>query len=107
MSMCVLGWSKEFKKYNIAVNSLWPKYSIATTAIKNILGSNYAIKRSLLPNIMSDAAYLILIKSSKQINGNFFIDKDILLQNGISNFDIYKVDPNIKDNELLPDFFLD
>ncbi len=103
MSMCVLGMAEEFKKDGIAVNALWPKTSIATAAVRNLLGGESAVKHSRKPEIVADAAYLILTKPSKEYTGNFFIDEEILLEHGITDFEKYSVDPNSK---LYLDFFL-
>ena len=106
MSMCCLGWSDELRRWNIASNALWPRTAIATAAIKNILGGDYTMNRSRGPEIMADAAYLILIQNSKEFNGNFVIDEDVLRCVGVKNFHRYKINPNVKDDELMPDFFL-
>ncbi|UCD00803.1 MAG: NAD(P)-dependent oxidoreductase [Promethearchaeota archaeon] len=103
MSMCVLGMAEEFKKDGIAVNALWPRTSIATAAVKNLLGGESTIKHSRKPEIVAEAAYLILIKPSKICTGNFFIDEEVLAENGITDLKKYAVDPNA---ELYNDFFL-
>ena len=73
MSMCVLGMAEEFRDQGVAVNGLWPRTSIATAAVKNLLGGDESIKRSRTDDIMGDAAYLILKSDSKKTTGNFFI----------------------------------
>ena len=103
MSMCVLGMAEELKNDGIAVNALWPRTAIATAAVKNLLGGEPAIKHSRKPEILADAAYLILTKSSKECTGNFFIDEDILIEHGITDLEKYSVDPSA---ELYLDFFL-
>ncbi|MFX1392766.1 MAG: SDR family oxidoreductase [Promethearchaeota archaeon] len=103
MSMCVLGMAEEFKKDGIAVNALWPRTAIATSAVKNLLGGEEAIKHSRKPEIVADAAYIILTKQSRECTGNFFIDDEILIENGITDLGKYSVIPNAK---LLQDFFL-
>lgn len=105
MSMCVLGMSAEFRKQGVAFNALWPKTAIATAAVNNLLGGEEAIKRCRKPEIMADAAYVIFGKNSRECTGNFFIDEQVLQENGISDFSIYKY-TDVKDHELLPDFFL-
>ena len=67
------GLSEYLKKYNIGVNSLWPKTAISTAAVENHLGGKEAIKRSRKETIVSDAVYLIMTSDSKKITGNFFI----------------------------------
>jgi citronellol/citronellal dehydrogenase len=103
MSMCVLGMAEEFRKDNISVNALWPRTSIATAAVRNLLGGKTAVKHSRKPEIVADAAYIILTKSSKESTGNFFIDEDLLIESGITNLEKYAVDPT---KELYLDFFL-
>ena len=103
MSLCVLGMSGEFKKQGVAVNALWPKTVIATAAVQNLLGGSEVVKRSRRPEIMADAAYLILTRSSRECTGNFFIDEEVLRQAGITNFDKYAVTPG---SDLIPDFFV-
>ena len=94
MSMCTLGMSAEFKSFGIAVNSLWPKTTIATAAIavnfpKEILAA------SRMPRIMADAAYEILTSDSKEVTGQFFIDEEILKSHGVDDFNRYAVNPGI------------
>ena len=103
MSMCVLGMSAEFKREGVAVNALWPMTAIETAALKMIPGIDTNFCRK--PEIMADAAYLILNKDSKSTTGNFFVDEEVLRESGVSDFDSYSVVPGTKD--LLKDFFLD
>ena len=103
MSMCVLGMAEEFKKDGIAVNALWPRTAIATAAVKNLLGGETAVKHSRKPEIVADAAYIILTRSSTECTGNFFIDDEVLIENGVTDLGKYSVVPNAR---LMPDFFL-
>ena len=103
MSMCVLGMAEEFKNDSIAVNALWPRTSIATAAVRNLLGGKSAVRHSRKPEIVADAAYLILTKLSKECTGNFFIDDEILKEHGITDLDKYAEDSSV---ELYNDFFL-
>jgi citronellol/citronellal dehydrogenase len=103
MSMCVLGLAEEFKNEGIAVNALWPRTAIATSAVKNLLGGEKMIEQSRKPEIVADAAYVILTKPSRVCTGNFFIDDEVLIEAGISDLSKYSVVPNAK---LIPDFFL-
>lgn len=105
MSMCVLGMAAEFKNDGIAVNALWPKTAILTAAIEMLTGPDSG-HHSRKPEIMSDAAYAILIKDSKTITGQFLIDEDVLKGEGVSDLKQYAVHPENADN-LMPDFFLD
>ncbi len=103
MSMVVMGLAEELKKYPIAVNALWPRTTIATAAVRNLLGGEALIQRSRKPSIVADAAFYILQRPSASCSGNFFIDEDILRENGINNFDDYAVTPG---GPLFPDLFL-
>jgi len=103
MSMIAMGLADELKKDGIAVNALWPKTTIATAAVRNILGGEEIVKCSRKPDIMADAAYEILTKQALECTGNFFIDEEILKTSGIQNFDAYAVDLS---KSLIPDFFL-
>ncbi len=102
MSMCVLGMSGEFKKQGVAFNALWPRTTIATSAV-DMLGGEALIKQSRTAEIMSDAAYAIFSKNSREFTGNFLIDEDFLRTEGVTDFTKYAVDPN---SELAPDFFV-
>ena len=103
MSMCVLGMSEEFRKEGIAVNALWPRTAIDTAALQMIPGVDTAACRT--PEILADAAYLILNRESKGCTGNFFVDDELLASEGITDLEKYSVVPGTKD--FLLDFFLD
>ena len=103
MTMIALGLSGELKKYKIAANTLWPKTTIATAAVKNLLGGEILIKMSRTPEIIADAAFYILRKNSAECTGNCFIDEDVLSADGITDFEKYAVEPG---NKLYPDLFL-
>lgn len=103
MSMIVLGLAEELKPHRIGVNALWPKTTIATAAIQNVVGGDILMQRSRKPEIVADAAYYILQRPSAECTGNFFIDEDILIQQGISDFTHYAVNASQK---LMPDLFL-
>ena len=94
--MCVLGMAEEFKG-KIAVNSLWPRTSIATAAIRNKFGGDKSIRQSRTTDIMADAAYIILTSCAKSTTGNFFIDDEVI---GPHAFNKYNVDPNLPVEEL-------
>ncbi len=105
MSMCVLGWAGEFRKRGIAANALWPKTTIATAAVKNLLGGDSMVQRSRTPDIMGDAAHWILTQPSRDVTGQFFIDEDIMTEKvGMKDLTKYAVDPSL--GELMPDFFV-
>ncbi|HTL36285.1 MAG TPA: NAD(P)-dependent oxidoreductase [Kofleriaceae bacterium] len=103
MSMCVLGMAGEFKSAGIAFNALWPRTTIATSAINNLLGGAQMMKASRKPDIMADAAYVIFNKSSREFTGNFCIDDDVLKAAGKTDLSEYAVDPT---QNLMPDFFV-
>jgi len=106
MSMCVLGMAGEFRKQGVAFNGLWPKTTIATAAVENVLGGDNMVKHSRTPEIMGDAAYYILRRNSRECTGNFFIDEEVLRAEGIKDLDMYNVTPGMKESELFPDFFV-
>jgi citronellol/citronellal dehydrogenase len=103
MSMCVLGMSEEFRKDAIAVNALWPRTAIDTAALQMIPGVDTAACRT--PEILADAAYIVLNRESKDCTGNFFVDDELLASEGITDLEKYSVVPGTKD--FLLDFFLD
>ena len=106
MSMCVLGMSGEFKKEGVAFNALWPRTAIATAAVNNLLGGDMAMKRCRTPEIMADAAHVILSQNSRECTGNFFIDETVLRNHGITDFGKYVAIEGTKDGDLIPDFFV-
>jgi citronellol/citronellal dehydrogenase len=103
MSMVVLGLAEELRKDKIAANALWPKTTIATAAVQNLLGGDFLMQRSRKPEIVADAAFYILSRPSAECTGNFFIDEDILAQEGITDLSGYAVNPAHK---LMPDLFI-
>jgi citronellol/citronellal dehydrogenase len=103
MSMCVLGMAEEFKREKIAVNALWPRTAIDTAALAMIPGVDTAACRT--PEILADAAYIILNRDSASCSGNFFVDDEVLASEGITDLEKYSVVPGTKD--FLLDFFLD
>ena len=104
MSMCVLGMAGEFREQGIAVNALWPRTTIATAAVQNLLGGEDLARRSRKPEIMGDAAHIILTRPSREFTGNFCIDDEILESAGVTDLSAYAVDPSV---HLMPDFFVE
>jgi citronellol/citronellal dehydrogenase len=104
MSLCVLGMAEELREHGIAVNALWPRTTIATAAVQNLLGGDEIMRRSRKPEIMGDAAHAILTRDSRTFTGNFCIDDEILESAGITDLSGYAVDPSA---ELVPDFFVE
>ena len=103
MSMCVLGLSGELKGAGVAVNALWPRTTIATAAVGNLLGGDAMIRMSRTPDIMGDAAHAIFTKPSREFTGQFCIDDKILYASGVRDFEPYRVD---RSSPLMSDFFV-
>lgn len=103
MSLCTLGHAGEFRRHGIGVNSLWPRTAVYTSALQMIPGVD--IGKCRKPQILADAAYLILTSDARQVSGNFFIDDTLLAEHGVTDFEPYSVTPGTKD--LIPDFFVD
>ena len=103
MSMCVLGMAEEFKGDGIGVNALWPRTIIATAALNVIALADP--KKGRKPDIMADAAHVILNRDPRSCSGNFFIDDEVLASAGVTDLDQYAVTPGNKN--FLPDFFVD
>jgi citronellol/citronellal dehydrogenase len=103
MSLVALGLAGELREKGIAVNTLWPRTTIATAAIKNLLGGDRVMRMSRTPEIMADAAYRIFQKPAKSFTGNFLIDDSFLAGEGITDFEKYRVDPS---EPLAPTFFV-
>lgn len=93
MSMMALGWAAELKKYRIASNALWPRTTIDTAAVRNLLGGDALAKMSRTPEILADSVYHIVTKSPEKVTGNCFIDEDVLAAEGITNLEKYSVVP--------------
>jgi len=103
MSMCTLGHAAEFAPLGIAVNSLWPRTAIATSALQLITGVD--LGRTRKPEILADAAYLVLTSDPKTTTGRFFIDDALLAEHGITDLERYSMTPGTTD--FIPDFFVD
>jgi citronellol/citronellal dehydrogenase len=103
MSLCVLGLAGELRKKGIAVNALWPRTTIATAAVQNLLGGEALMQASRTPEIIADAAHALFLKPSREITGRFLIDDTFLAEQGVTDFTQYRVTPGIP---LAPDFFV-
>jgi citronellol/citronellal dehydrogenase len=103
MSLVVLGLAGELRGKGIAVNALWPRTTIATAAVKNLLGGDALMRASRKPEILADAAHVVFCKDARSFTGNFLIDDTFLAQNGVADFDPYRVDPS---QGLAVDFFV-
>jgi citronellol/citronellal dehydrogenase len=107
MSLCVLGLAGELRPRGIAVNALWPRTVIATAALQVAMDGHGSAERRRVrrPEIVADAAHVILTKDSREFTGKFCIDDEILRAAGETDFTQYR-DPGVREDELLPDFFL-
>lgn len=103
MSMIAMGLAEELKKDSIAANALWPKTTIATAAVQNLLGGETLIKMSRKPEIIADAAFYILSRPASSCTGHFFIDEEVLAEEGITELEKYSVTPGA---QLYTDLFL-
>ncbi|MBI1341959.1 MAG: SDR family NAD(P)-dependent oxidoreductase [Terrimonas sp.] len=104
MSLMAMGWAAELRQYKIASNALWPRTTIDTAAVRNLLGGEVLAKRSRIPEILADAAYIIFNKPSGECTGNCFIDEDVFAREGIADLGQYSVVPGA---DLYPDLFID
>ncbi|MDP9148589.1 MAG: NAD(P)-dependent oxidoreductase [Myxococcota bacterium] len=103
MSLCVLGMAEEFRSAGVAVNALWPRTVIATAAVKNLLGGDVTLRGSRTPEIVADAAHVILTRPSRECTGNYFLDEDVLRAVGVTDFMRYQ---SVRGAELIPDLFV-
>jgi len=103
MSLCVLGLAGELAPKGIAVNALWPRTTVATAAVRNLLGGEKVVQASRTPQMLADAAHMIFSKPARRFSGNFLIDDTFMAGEGITDFTPYRVDPSVP---LMPDFFV-
>ena len=104
MTLLTLGFAAEFRGRGIAANALWPKTTIATAAVRNLLGGEAMMQASRTPEIVAEAAYLILDSDARTVTGNTFVDEDVLREHGVTDFSAYAVSPG---TPLADDIFLD
>jgi citronellol/citronellal dehydrogenase len=104
MSLCMLGLAEGFRAAGIACNALWPRTTIATAAVEFALGGPQMMRRSRKPEIVADAAHVILNRPAHECTGQFFIDDSVLFDAGVRDFDTYSVEPG---GTLLGDIFID
>lgn len=93
MSMLMVGMAEEFRSAGIAFNALWPRTTIATSAIRFALGGDEAMRHSRLPGIMADAAWALFNRPARECTGQLFLDEQILREEGVRDFDVYRADP--------------
>jgi citronellol/citronellal dehydrogenase len=103
MSLCMLGMAEEYRAAGIACNALWPRTTIATAAVEFALGGAAMLRRSRKPEIVADAAYVILNRPARECTGRFFIDDQVLFDAGVRDFEPYSVEPG---TTLLADVFV-
>lgn len=104
MSMVMFGMADEFRGDGIACNALWPRTTIATAAVQNMLGGDDMMQKSRSPKIMADAAYAILTRDSRKCSGNFYLDEDVLVEEGLEDFSSYAIGDEAN---LQPDIFVE
>jgi citronellol/citronellal dehydrogenase len=105
MSLCTLGMAEEFKGDGIAFNALWPKTLVATAAVQNLLGGDAAMAKSRKPEIVADAAHVILTRDSREYTANLALVEDVLAQEGVTDLSQYSYGGD--DAELQADLFVD
>ncbi|KQP60335.1 SDR family oxidoreductase [Methylobacterium sp. Leaf112] len=103
MSLCVLGLAGELRRQGIAVNALWPRTTIATAAVRNLLGGEALMQASRTPEIIADAAHALFGLPARETTGRFLIDDTFLAEQGVTDFTKYRVTPDVP---LAPDFFV-
>ena len=103
MSLVALGLAGELRGQGIAVNALWPRTTIATAAVENLLGGKEMMRRSRTPDILADASHRIFLKPARSFTGHFLIDDSFLAGEGVTDFEQYRIDPAAP---LQPDFFV-
>ncbi len=106
MSMCMLGMAEEFRDRGVAFNALWPRTLLKTAAVDNLLGGPEMSARGRYPTIVADAAYAILNRPSRECTGRFFIDEQVLREEGVSDFSAYRVDSSLGEEQLQLDLFV-
>ena len=104
MTLLTHGMAEELRDDGIACNTLWPRTAVATAAVKNLLGGGSTINGSRKPEIMGDAAHVIITSNSKSTTNLFLVDDEVLASVGVLDLSKYKVNPAVKDHELMIDF---
>ena len=103
MSLIAHGLAEELGEFGIASNCLWPRTALDTAAVQNVIGAEL-VKGSRKPSIYADAAYAVLKRDSSDCTGNFFLDQDVLEEEGVTDFEQYAIEPG---QQLVSDFFVD
>lgn len=97
MSLCALGIAEELREYGIASNTLWPRTSVATAAVQNLLGGDESMRRSRTPAVYADAAYAIFCKPAREYTGQSLLCEDVLLESGVTDLSVYNCTPGSTD----------
>ncbi|WP_421620942.1 SDR family oxidoreductase [Alkalilimnicola ehrlichii] len=106
MSLCTLGLAEEFRDRGVAFNSLWPRTLLDTAAVRNLLGGEGVARRGRRPEIVADAAHVVLTRAARGQTGQFLIDEAVLREAGVTDFRRYQVDPDLAESALMDDLFL-
>ncbi|RLK46806.1 citronellol/citronellal dehydrogenase [Alkalispirillum mobile] len=106
MSLCTLGLAEEFRDRGVAFNSLWPRTLLDTAAVRNLLGGEAMARRARRPEIMADAAHMVLTRPAREQTGQFLIDEAVLREAGVTDFSRYRGDPDLPESALQDDLFL-
>lgn len=106
MSLCTLGLAEEFRDRGVAFNSLWPRTLLDTAAVRNLLGGEGVARRGRRPEIVADAAHVVLTRAARGQTGQFLIDEAVLRKAGVTDFRRYQVDPDLAESALMDDLFL-
>src|SRR5690349_10302425 len=97
MTLCALGIAEELREAGVASNTLWPRTSVATAAVQNLLGGDESMRRSRRPEVYSDAAYAVLTRPAREFTGNTLLCEDVLLESGITDLSVYNCTPGSQD----------
>ena len=106
MTLLTYCWSEELRKYGVACSTLWPKTLVATEAVRNVLGGDKVVAATRTPEVVADAAYVILTSDYDSTNGRFFHDDEVLASTGVKDFTKYKTSKDIPEYKILPDGFV-
>lgn len=104
MTLLTHGMAKELEDYKIACNTLWPRTAVATAAVQNLLGGDATMSGSRTPEIMADAAHVVLTSNSEKTTDQFFIDDHVLVSTGVTDMSKYRANPNLREDQLVIDF---
>src|ERR687897_585228 len=104
MTMITLGVAEDEREHGIGANCLWPRTLIATAAVQNLLGGDASMAVSRTPEIVADAARVILERDPREATGNAYIDDEVLAETGVTDLERYRAAGS---GELALDLFVD